>query len=128
MPTQIDPKYNHPKFRVPKLPNDEFILLISALEENGKWMLGVKVESSTGHGEMDFTTEMQANDSSWLAQRGGNAVHALAGQRETAVNPIDSPFVLLRYRKGLAPSPGVSAMDPKPTDGLLIWIDRVSDL
>jgi hypothetical protein len=127
LPAQIDPVFNHPKFYAPELPSDEFMLLIQAFEEDGNWMFGVKTESLSGRGEMDFATEMQASDSSWLAKRGGNAIHALAGKKETAVNPIDSPFVLLRYRKGLSPAPGVSAMDPNLTDGILIWIERAND-
>jgi hypothetical protein len=127
MPTQIDPVFNHPKFHAPELPDDEFILLVSAFEQNGEWFLGVKTESASGRGEMDFATEMKANDSSWLAKRGGNGIHALAGKRKTATNPIETPFVLLRYRKGLSPSPGVTAMDPNPTDGMLIWIEQRVD-
>lgn len=127
MPTQIDPVFNHPKFYAPELPSDEFTLLISAHEQDGRWYLGVTTESSSGSGGMDFETEMKANDSSWLARHGGNCIHALAGKQETAVNPIDTSFVLLRYRKGLSPKPGVTAMDPNPTDGVLIWIEHAAD-
>jgi hypothetical protein len=124
LPGQVDPKYNHPKFVAPKLPNDEFILTIGAINEENTWMLGVKTESASSMGGIDFATEMSANDSTWLSRRGGNSVHNLAGTKETAVNPVDSPFVLLRYRKGLSPSSGVTAMDPNPTDGILVWIER----
>ena len=127
MPGQVDPRYNPPQFVAPDLPNDEFILTIGAIKEENTWMLGVKTESTSLMGGMDFATEMQANDSSWLAKRGGNSIHALAGRKETAVNAIDSPFVLLRYRKGLSPSSGVTATDPNPTDGILIWIERSSE-
>lgn len=127
LPKNIDETYNPPMFFAPELPNDEFLLSIGALEEDGNWLLGVKTESVRGIGDMDFATEMKANDSSWLAKRGGNSIHKLTGQRKTEVNPIDSAFVLLRYRKGLSPTPGVSSMDPNPTDGILIWIERVTD-
>ena len=127
IPGQVDPRYNHPKFVAPELPNEEFILSIGAIKEENTWMLGVKTESTSLMGGHDFATEMQANDSSWLAKRGGNTIHALAGTKETAVNAIDSPFVLLRYRKGLSPSSGVTKTDPNPTDGILIWIERSSE-
>ncbi len=70
---------------------------------------------------------MNAKDSTWLARRGGNSVHQLAGERETEVHAADSPFVLLRFRKGLNPSPGVTSMNPQPTDGLLVWIEKASE-
>ena len=124
IPGQVDPRYNHPKFHAPELPNEEFILTIGAFKEESTWMLGVKTESTSLMGGADFATEMQANDSSWLEKRGGNSIHTLAGRNETSMNAVDSPFVLLRYRKGLSPSSGVTATDPNPTDGILIWIER----
>lgn len=118
------PKEADTSFRPPKLPSDEFLLSIAALQEDGQWMLGVSTQSDSGRGEVDFATPMNAKDSSWLSRRGGNSVHRLAGERETEVHPADSPFVLLRFRKGLTPSPGVTAMDPQPTDGILVWIEK----
>lgn len=124
LPTTIDPDFNPHQFRPPKLPSDEFMLLIAAVEDEGTWKLGVKAESVSQTNDFHFTVEMRSNDSSWLARRGGNTESSDFPPGETAVCPSDVPFVLLRYRKGLAPRPGITAPDPAPTDGILIWIEK----
>ena len=114
-------------FRPPTLPSDEFLLSIAAVQEDGQWMLGVSTQSTSGVGEVDFTTPMNANDSTWLARRGGKSVDQLAGERETENHQVDSPFVLLRFRKALTPSSGVTEQDPQPTDGILVWIEKANN-
>lgn len=126
-PPNLNSRLNGGNFVPPELPSEEFMLLVAAFEENGDWMLGVKVQSEAQGQVMSFSSPMQANDASWLARRGGNSISQFAGKFETAAHPVDSPFVLLRYRKGTSPASGVTAMDPNPTDGLLIWIEQAPE-
>lgn len=122
LPAQIDPKFNPPKFHPPEMPNDEFLLTVSAFEEKGEWKLGINTQSASHEREMDFTTVIEANDPAWLSSSGHSM--RMIGGNETTFGTVDKPFELLRFRKGLyPPSTGKSGTDPNPTDGILLWIE-----
>ncbi len=48
----------------------------------------------------------------------------IAGRNRTDVAPVDTPLVLLRYRKGKQVPPNGSTVDMQPTDGLIVWIEE----
>ena len=114
---------NAPDNMICELPPGESILSASLNKVNDEWELGLHAETA-GRQNFDFNTEVAGKRTEWLDKRGGCSLN-LAGNSTTESGSPDQPFVLLNYRDGLSPRPGVTATNPNPTDGVMIWIQEI---
>ena len=114
---------NSPDRMICELPAGESILTSNIVKENEKWFLALHSESN-GVQNFDFTNDIKGTNTNWLSKRGGCSLH-VAGDSLTEVESSNEPFVLLSLRNGLSPAPGVTAMNPNPTDGVVVWIEEI---
>ena len=111
-----------------ELPSEELILNVSATIFDGQWEMRWQTDPTSPSVEFGITFPMNARDLSWFDRKsGGHTIHEHAGLRGTDYGEPDSPFVLLRYRKGLRSNSVLLETDPNPTDGLIIWIEPVKN-
>ena len=114
---------NAPDLMMCELPPGESILTATVSNESGQWRL-VLYSETDGNQNFDFATDVNGAKTDWLAKRGGCSVN-VAGISSTVNAATDEPFVLVSYRDGLSPRPGVTATNPNPTDGVILWILEV---
>ena len=112
------------------LSNGEPVVLSFAITQlgNGRW--AAVVGTSSGHPTKYFLR----NPPSWLNEPSfsGWSVNVY-GKDKTIDAAKQSPLMLLSYRKGkqVAPSPtapgGGTTVETQPTDGIVLWIERIGD-
>lgn len=102
------------------LPGGQPFILSLAIfkDQNGDWMLTMQIPDS------GYTRRIE-DPPTWLdAGSFVNWTTNVAGSKSTASCSKDEPLVLLKYRKGKI-VPGGVTVDMQPTDGMLIWIERI---
>lgn len=94
------------------------VLELSIHKSNERWQISAN-NGSRGTG-------MYLNDSpSWLETYSTVGWgHSVAGKRKTQSGPNDARFQLLRMRKSKLVAGG-SEVDMQPTDGILVWLERI---
>ena len=75
---------------------------------------------------MDVTVPMSGSDHTWLSKQIDYRPE-FAGRNETIWGSPKTSHVLLRHRKTLPNISQGSYLNPNPTDGLLLWIEPVSN-
>jgi len=106
-----------------ELPVGESILSAAIRKETDAWGLALYSETN-GSQNFDFTPDINGQNTAWLAKRGGCS-QRVAGNSVTKIGDNGEPFILVSYRDGLSPRPGVTATNPNPTDGVILWIEEM---
>ena len=115
---------NAPNFTMCDLSSGESILSVNVIKENDSWGLAL-YEEQNGRSTFDLVADINGAETDWLNKRGG-CQESVAGRSSTLAAVADEPFILLSYRDGLSPKSGVTATNPNPTDGIVLWIEETN--
>ena len=93
---------------------------ISNYNKSGKW----EILAKTPDRELCLPI---VNIAPWLVQRTGYTITEGMDEMKTESADVGQPLQLIRMRKAASVSGAVSP-DPNPTDGILLWIERIEDI
>ena len=93
---------------------------ISNYNKSGKW----EILAKTPDRQLCLPI---VNMTPWLVQRTGYTIAEGMDEMKTQSADVGQPLQLIRMRKAASVSGAVSP-DPNPTDGILLWIERIEDI
>ena len=105
------------------LESGEHLLVFSVRKEDGNWKYTMKSHDGTTTG-----SEIRCKDDEWPAVRQSMLGLAISGVGNTTfASDLDEPVRLLELRTMPTPEPGSSANSGDSPNGVVLWIDRVSN-